>query len=535
MRTTEYNMKKTSLQTAALLLVFVLIIGVCGLFSYRKSGMFVDEIYCYGLSNGYYTPFVKSLAEDSLPDHVLTQQQLFDYLTVGEDDAFAFDSVYYNQTQDVHPPLYYWLFHFASSLTPGILSKWTGLILDFIIYMLALFVLYRLAMELFGCAEAAVSAVAMYGLSTLGLSTMLMIRMYVLLTLLTLLLALWIAELIRRPRPVLYPLIGVTILAGMLCQYYYVFYAFFVCGAYVLYALCKRRWASLLVFSGFAFAGVGGMVLLFPACLDQLFADALVSGGSAVSNLTNFSLYASRLLTFSAALRHGLKAAVLLGLAAAALAVCLSRSILRSFRAGELNLLPLLLILPAFAAFLIVAIASPVDEDRYIYNIVPFFVLAVSFLLWLSFTAMGEGKTQDLLRTGILLTVTMFSLWMARTIPPSYIYPEQAEYNELTEAYIHEPCVYFCDNYNGVVTQDLLQLVQYDDVCFANDPDSSFLGSYLAEKDSDTAVVFVDISAAWGSGYDPDVILSGLFKVTDYTSAERLYQYGLSDTYILSK
>ncbi len=47
-----------------LALALVMIVGVCALFSYRKSGFFVDEVYTYGLSNSYYKPFVIDLAED---------------------------------------------------------------------------------------------------------------------------------------------------------------------------------------------------------------------------------------------------------------------------------------------------------------------------------------------------------------------------------------------------------------------------------------------------------------------------------------
>ncbi len=95
-----------------LILVFLLIFSVCGFFSVRKQGMFVDEIYTYGLSNGYYTPFVVSIPEGEVVGSVISSEEFTDYLTVGNDDAFAVASVYYNQAQDVHPPLYYWLFNF---------------------------------------------------------------------------------------------------------------------------------------------------------------------------------------------------------------------------------------------------------------------------------------------------------------------------------------------------------------------------------------------------------------------------------------
>ena len=143
----------------ALILALILISAVCFLFAGRKEGMFIDEIYSFGLANSYYAPYVTDLKDGDLIDKVMTRQELIDYLSVGDDDRFAAGSVYYNQTRDVHPPMYYWLLNFASSLNAGSFSMWTGLVLNYIIYMLTLIVLYKLALLLFGSRTNAVCAV----------------------------------------------------------------------------------------------------------------------------------------------------------------------------------------------------------------------------------------------------------------------------------------------------------------------------------------------------------------------------------------
>ena len=100
-------MMKAVKKHAALLAVLVIISAACFLFAGRKEGMFIDEIYSYGLANSYYAPFVTDLKDGDMLDKVMTRQELVDYLSVGEGDGFAFGSVYYNQIRDVHPPLYY--------------------------------------------------------------------------------------------------------------------------------------------------------------------------------------------------------------------------------------------------------------------------------------------------------------------------------------------------------------------------------------------------------------------------------------------
>lgn len=49
-------------------------------------------------------------------------------LTVQQEYAFNYKSVFYNQAQDVHPPLYYVIIHTISSFFPGTYSKWFAII-----------------------------------------------------------------------------------------------------------------------------------------------------------------------------------------------------------------------------------------------------------------------------------------------------------------------------------------------------------------------------------------------------------------------
>jgi hypothetical protein len=534
-------MREAARKYGALLLALIVIGAVCLLFAVRKNGMFIDEIYTYGLSNSHYAPFLSSVAGGELRDVTLTRQELLDYVTVNDGEAADFGSVYYNQTRDVHPPLYYWLFNLASSLTPGVFSKWTGLALDGLLYLLTLLALYRLVLTLFDSRENAVAAVILYGLSGLGLSTFLMIRMYALLTLLTVLLAYWIARLMREERRIWYPLVGLTIFLGLLTQYYFVFYAFFVCAAYVFWAIGKKRWKSLLFFALFAFAGVGLLLLVFPACIAHLTADNLVSGGNAVEQLSNLAQYKTRLLRFFLDARHGLKAAVLTALGAlAGLLLCCRR--LRA--AGKRKELPwdsLVILAPALAAFVLVALISPVDEQRYIYNLAPLLAAAVSFLLALLERSLGSFPRERLWKSAVLTVILGLALLVARRQPPMYLYPEDpglgdtyAAYDALAAAHADAPCLYLT-GMNAPPTKDLGELLYFEDFFVTEDPDSAALDAYLAARPAEECVVYIDVSAFWGSGFDPEQVLPALLESTDYTAWEPLYENGLSNAYLLRK
>lgn len=517
-------------QRAALCLALLLVSGVCFLFAGRKSGMFIDEIYTYGLSNGHYTPFIKGLTDDQL----LTRQEVLSYLTVDPGEGFDLASVYDNQVQDVHPPLYYWLFNMVSSLTPGVFSKWTGLILDYLIYMAALLLLYRLCRRLFGSRFLAAAAAGLYGLSVIGMSTMLMIRMYVLLTALSLTLACLAARLLEERRLRLCPWIGLAIFLGLMTQYYFVFYAFFLCGFLLLWALCTKQFKLAGVFTLCSFGGVALLLLAFPACLDQLFADALVSGGNALENLAAFSAYSGRLLLFIREVAHRMKAAVYLTMAAAVGLLLCFRRVREAAKAGKLRFSALLVILPAFPAFFLVAVISPVTEIRYVYNLAPFFVLAVCFLLHVLERSLEGLRLAEPGRAAAFLLILALALWEARCLPPDYLYPEHADYHAALSAYSGSPCIYLT-GYNGPLTQDALFLLDFDRTFVTTDPADPALAEYLASfGQARDCVVFVDVDSFWSSGFDPEEMLPRLLEATPFQTCEQLYSYALTKTYVLT-
>lgn len=517
----------------AVALMFFIVTAVCLLFSCRKSGMFIDEIYTYGLSNSSYAPYITDIKGGSALGQVISREELFDYVAITEGEGFDFGSVYYNQAMDVHPPLYYLLFNIVSSLFAGSFTKWTGLALDYVIYMLTLLCLYKLVRKLFGSRDIACAGVILYGLSLLGMSTMLMIRMYVLLTLLSVLLAYLVACLMRGFRPWLCPLVGLTILLGLMTQYYFVFYAFFLCGAYVFYALAKRQYKALLWFVPWALGGALCLLPAFPACLTQLAADKLVSGGNAVENLTAFSQYPQRLAYYFADMRHGLKAAIYVALLALAALAILFKKLKAAAEGKPLCLDSLVILLPAFVTLPLVAVISPVMDQRYIYNITPFFIVAVCLLLYWLEPATEKLERPALAKKCALLLITALALWEARSAPPMYLYPEYKEYTALAEQHSDAPCVYFTDNYFAPMTQDLLQLMVFDDFYVTDENGYTDMLDYLGG--SKEFVAYIDISETWSSGYDPQAILKKIADHTEYDTAQLLYQNGLSSTYVISK
>ena len=247
-------MQETKKKKRAVALFVIVLICLCGWWAVRKEGFFLDEIYSYGLANSSYAPFLnwyyngEHSFDGNLPEAVFEQQDFVNYISVQKNDRFNYASVYYNQTQDIHPPLFYFLLNTVCSLFPGSFTKWTGLGMNFVLLGGTLAALYALGMELFADWKKALFVCALYAFNREMISNVTMVRMYMLMTLLTILLALLAAKSLRRPSVPKYLLIGVTIYLGMMTQYFFVVYAFLLCAAYDLYLMFGANGKMLLHF-----------------------------------------------------------------------------------------------------------------------------------------------------------------------------------------------------------------------------------------------------------------------------------------------
>ena len=188
----------------------------------------------------------------------------------------------------------------------------------------------------------------------------------------------------------------------------------------------------------------------------------------------------------------------------------------------------------AFVTFVLVAIISPVDEARYIYNLMPAFVLTVSFLICLLETV-GDRKVTDTVRILAFLAIAGLALYQARTAPPDYLYPEHAAYNAALAAHKDDPCVFFAEPEWAFVpmTEDLIQLLTFPEVYVTDQKSLEPMRDYVG--DADEVVVYIDVSKFWSSGYDADALIRRIADETDYKQAEALFTTGLSTTYLISK
>ncbi len=290
---------------AALLMVQL---GVLLFYGNKKAGFHEDEIYTYYSTNKTAGLFVNDR-------QWMAREDLRNDFVVLPGEQFRYGVVKQMQSWDVHPPFYYYIFHTACSLFPGVFSKWLGIGVNLIAFvisyiLLAYGVYLAVTQRDFDSAEerkktqqkgeslAFLTCLA-WGFSAAVISGVMFIRMYQWLTVFILLcLNLHLRAVKRkdfRIRSFLLPVM-VTVFLGFLTQYYYIIFHFFLGTGFCLWLLQNKKFRELAGYIVACTAGFCGAVFYYPSCLSHIFRG--YRGTEAVSEFSDASNTWERLRFF---------------------------------------------------------------------------------------------------------------------------------------------------------------------------------------------------------------------------------------------
>ncbi len=418
----------------------------------------------------------------------ITAGQFRDYIEVNRGDAFNYLSVYFNVKDDNHPPLHFMLLHTVSSFFQGKAEAWMGCLINLgaVAGILILLVKSgRLLAEALGLEEyshhVGVLSVLFYGLSAGAGATVLLIRMYGLLTLwcmayFYLVIKKWRDRSFERKN-------GKLMLVAMLgfwTQYFFLFYCILLAGLLCVLLLREGRKKELWSFvrSMLIAAAVG--IAVFPFSIADVF-----SSGRGVEALENLSSglrgYGSRLVGFFQIMWERTFTPwfwIFLALAAAvALVWRFSGGLFPLLRGGAghgekggcnvpeagNNGFPdttaekdidvrrgraayfWLLLLPPIGYFLLAARMSPYLVDRYVMPLFPFAALTVglAFPAVLRGLASGCRKMQGkkIILTGCMLAVLLQAAGILGDGSREYLYAGYALQEEMAESLADYSCI----------------------------------------------------------------------------------------------
>lgn len=333
--------KKTKYIVCFAVLWFLQMAAACW-FCARKQGFHEDEFYTYystARTNGFYVEDGEWMERDAYRNEFV----------VLPGERFQYGRVKQVQSWDVHPPMYYWVFHTAASLVPGVFSKWIGLSVNLVFHGINLVLLTYLSYLAAGKdMRLPLLVTFVYGFCPAAMSGVVFIRMYEMLTTFVLLCAVlhvravqglqggsegkkggWDKDARCSSRLSVRALLAMAAVTyvGFLTQYYYFIFLFFMAIAFGLWLL---RWDRAIgnclrygLFQGSAFVLA---YLTYPAFPGQMFRGQ--RGAQATENFFDLSNTFERISFFWDLMNRnvfgGLLGLTVLFLAAAAAAGCMA-------------------------------------------------------------------------------------------------------------------------------------------------------------------------------------------------------------------
>lgn len=265
--TKDFSKKLTVILFIVILLLQVAVRVFVG---YRKEYFHMDEAYSYGLMN------YNKIEIANNPDFYDTwhsKDYYKDYFEIGNDEVSNFKPVYENQKNDVHPPLFYLLLRIASLFTVGNFSKWSGLILNMIIYAFSSVFIFLIAKKLFKNNKKELLTLLFAGLCLGALDMSVYIRMYELANLFVLISTYIHMNLYEKKELEFKDLITVLIVTVLssLTHYYTLIYIGVLFIIFVMKYIKNKEYKNLIKYIATFVIAAGISLAIFPYSLNHIF------------------------------------------------------------------------------------------------------------------------------------------------------------------------------------------------------------------------------------------------------------------------
>ena len=553
-----------------ILISAILFVLICdAFFVSRKEGYHMDEILSYELSNSEFTPWITptqpqgrlekyyqskiydknilvrtanlfdqaadvisnrgaseaaSMTADVYDKPVwMSRDDIVNYVTYDKEDSVLFLSAYYNSTTDNHPPLYFMLINFLSMVhelvAPGTLSRWTGCLLNMIFMALSLLLIAIIFRDILGKKNTGIFAAMFYGLSTAGLSTVLLIRMYSMTAFFCLAYTYVLLKKIKDGADFKKGnrlLILVTVL-GYLTQYFVCIYYFFLTAFVIVYLAVKHEKKKILYLSrALLFSAVWGIVL-YPFVFHDLFGTKV--GESVMGSLGEVSGYFSKLASF-----FGISSVSIIG-SVAGMAVVLALAAICLYFSIKNKTLEIPVVFMGVSSLLYLAVVSkiaPYLVDRYMMPVFPVMSICVVFIVQKVIMLIAERyldneKTKKVLYYSLFSVLILMCMAVSVFHVPGYLYRGYASQESISERYRGHDAVVV---YEGTsFYQNIPELMNYGNSLLLKEDELSKGYDRLSEDEELIVII--------GPGIRTQDVISELGRPYGYSSMTVLLEDGV--------
>lgn len=398
----NFNNRIDALNIIKCIILSIVVILIATFFISKKANLDIDEFYTYGLSNNAFQLNIENFKEYS------GEELLLDYTAAKDGHLFDVDNVFFNQKMDTHPPLYFLLVNFISSINKNKFSMWYGLSINIffliIIFWTARHLLYRLIKDSISASILTLIALTLYGF----INNYSFTRMYVMLSAISLIFISLIINYAEQLNKVdneqtsnykesvdqtkvssniknykfLISFYLICVL-GILTQYHFMLVAGFFSVILAINLINKKQFAMLFATFVSGILSILTSIIIFPPMISHIF-----GGGNSTHSLSSFSS-ADSFVEKVAKLFIGLYKAffgpgiivylvlIIIGIIILIASKKLEKKSFKSFIFD--NYLYFLILLFVIVYFILICCTVKLSFHRYLYNIYPFiFILIIS-------------------------------------------------------------------------------------------------------------------------------------------------------------
>lgn len=497
---------------------FLMILAVA-----NKVNLNVDEVYSYGLSNS--TQGMNITVEDGVTYYPSNTPWL-NYMAVDPDARFRYDLVWRNQSDDVHPPLYYALLHTICSFFPNIVTIWFAALIN-IVFALGVLLFVRKLVFLLTQDEWVIKLTSLAFICSAGvLSSVTFLRMYIMAMFWTAALTYVVVKQIGVKINLKFCLsIFLYTTCGALTHYYCIVYAVFLSIVYGCYLIYKKYWKEI----GFLCLtqGLSAVVSIgvFPSMLAHIFSG--YRGTQSFDNMFqgSFSDSLSRMNQFWRMFDKALFGDLLIYVICILIIFAVMngwRSLYRFLSSADTitNIRYLCIIFPCVLYLLLVSRIAVYIMDRYMSP-----VYGVAFAV--VFSAVSGWcrkfiKTQYRNVLALVLVIVTVSGWRSMTWP--YLCQGSKSLLNTAAGYSETDCIYVYDS-AWKINSSYKEVANYHSVTFYHPNDLQQLSSSDLSTRYELIVVSIE---------DLEGVVDEVLKICPYLDAyEYLGSYGSADSYHL--
>ena len=540
-------LKKNYKYIIAILMIAVVMI----FFMTKKEGFHEDEMFSYGSSNyaydNVYRPYGKEDETNIFVKEKIMKGNIFqnlkyylidhrdikdetlaniksefvpiwrsadeakDYLTIQPKDALNYGMVYYNQSRDIHPPLFYFLVHTVSVFFMGHFSKYIIFSINIVFMIFSLWTIKNI-FEKLDKKYLIIPALILYGFSMGAISTVIFLRMYSMLNFFVLMFISANIDIIKKNFEIdkkLWNKLTWIVLLGFWTQYYFCIVAGIIAFLVWIGVIKKqgKHDAITYVLKYLKMAVIG--IVLYPLSINHIFFS--YRGVGKAEMVRGFG---EKLIEYLKMIGYSFSVPVLvigvcliLLVTAVAIKSVLDKKINRDAKlAGAF-------IFTVICYICVIVKVSPELQDaniiRYIMCVLP--MMVILFLLLIDIVIRNKNVLKYSL-VGISLAISVYGVLFSQ---PAFLYKGYARYLEIAEQNREDKFVYVGDTvFNHI--QSMPEFATYSESLILNENQLDILenDSKLSEENE----FILSIKKYKGA----DEILSKVIEKTGFSNYEVL-------------